>query len=91
MNLPTRVVKVSSLVLDREYRIVRAERVGERPLISFSGVSPDYISQVFLPHSVIYTDEDLRVISSEDGFYILVYRGRIGRSEFHMVDVLRDM
>jgi hypothetical protein len=63
MEYPTRVVCVSSLVLDKEYPIVRVERVGDRLKIYFLD-SPDYISQTFLPHSGVYSDEDLRTINS---------------------------
>jgi hypothetical protein len=79
MSLPTRKVRIPSLVVDKEYRIIRVERL----LISFLGDSPEYISQVLISHSRDYTDEDLRVISSSN----LVYRGRIGISEFHMLHV----
>jgi hypothetical protein len=69
-------------MVDKEYRIIRVERVSDRLLISFLGDSPEYIYQV-LSHSRDYTDEDLRVISSSN----LVYTGRIGISEFHMLDI----
>jgi hypothetical protein len=84
MSLPTRLVRFSSLVVDKEYRIIRVERVGDSLLISFLGDSPDYISQVSLTHSRTYRDEDLRIINSSSN---LIYRGRIGGSEFHMLDI----
>jgi hypothetical protein len=87
MSLPTHVVRIPSLVVDKEYRIIRVERVGDRLLISFLADSPEYIYQVLLSHLSDYTDEDLRVISSS----ILVYRGRIGISEFHTLDIQRSV
>jgi hypothetical protein len=69
---------------------MRMERVGDRLKISFLD-SPDYISQVFLPHSGVYSDEDLTAINSGHTFYTLAYRGHIGESAFHVVDVLNAM
>jgi hypothetical protein len=84
MSFPTRVVRIPSLVVDKEYRIIRVERVGDRLLISFLGDSPEYISQVSLSHYTNYTDEDLSIINSSSN---LIYRERIGVSEFQMSDI----
>jgi hypothetical protein len=72
-------------MVDKEYRIIRVERVGDRLLISFLGDSPEYISQVSLSHSDNYTDEGLRIINSTLN---LIYRGRAGVSEFHLLDIV---
>jgi hypothetical protein len=89
MEFPKRVVRISSLVLNKEYPIVMAERVGDMVLISFRD-SPDYISQVFLPHSSLYSDEDLKDINSRSSCYTLSYRGYIEESNFHMMDIIKD-
>jgi hypothetical protein len=52
------VVRVSSLVVDMGYPIIRAETVGDRVLITFRD-SPEHVSQVFLPYAFTYLDEDL--------------------------------
>jgi hypothetical protein len=87
MEFPTRVMQISSLILNKEYRIVRVEKVGDKILISFRD-SPDYISQVFLTYTYIYCDEDLDDMNSRSTFYTLVYRGCV--AGFHMLDIIKE-
>jgi hypothetical protein len=85
----THEVQVSSLVVDREYPINRAERVGDMVLITFRD-SPEYVSQVFLPYAFTYSDKDLNDINSRSTCYTIMYRGYIRDSTFHMVDIIKD-
>jgi hypothetical protein len=86
MEYPTRVVRVSSLMIHTPYPIIIEDTLGDSLLIYFLD-SPDYISQTLLPYAGVYcSNEDLAHINSWENFYTLVYRGRVGVSDCHVVD-----
>ena len=93
MDIPTRVVRIYSLVQNKEYSILRAERVNNfGNMIMFSvRDSPDSVSQIFLPQSykIIYTDEDLADINSYRTCYTLVYRGQTENLKFHILYIVK--
>ena len=95
METPTRVVRIDSLVQNKGYSILRAERAvthfGKMIMFSIRD-SPDYVSRIFLPksYSIIYIDEDLAEINSCTTCYTLVYRGHTEDSRFHVLDVVKD-
>jgi hypothetical protein len=78
MSLPTRVVSIASLVIDKEYPIVRVQRTCDWLLFSFRGDSPDYVSQVYVPHASMYSDGDIGDMNVNSHCYSLAYRGYIG-------------
>jgi hypothetical protein len=84
------MVRDSKLTLHRQYPIVRVERVCDRLLISFRA-SPDYVSQVYLPHASLYSDRDIRDMNHGGARYILAYRGYFPGTGYHLVDVIRDV
>jgi len=101
MDLPTRfqqastscVVRMESLVLNKECSILRSERVtnkfGTIVMLSIRD-SPDYISKIILPnpYAIIFTDEDLADINSDRKWYTLVYRGKSEDSKFHILETV---
>jgi hypothetical protein len=87
MDIPTRVVRVSSLVKYRPYPIISAERVGGSVLIKFLDL-PDHISQTPLDNAgCVFSDEDLANINSCENIYTMIYRGRVNGSDYHVIDV----
>jgi hypothetical protein len=90
MDLPTRVVSIASLVIDREYPIVRVQRTCDWLLFPFRGDSPDYVSQVYVPHASMYSDGDIEDMNINSHCYSLAYRGYIGVSHYHVLDLVRE-
>jgi hypothetical protein len=90
MEYTSRVMRISSLVIHRPYPIINAERVGDSLLISFLD-SPEYISQRQLPHAGVYfLKEELTHINAWETFYTLAYRGRVGMSDYHLIDFVLE-
>jgi len=90
MSLPTRVVNIASLVIEKEYPIVKVQRICDCLLFSFRGDSSDYISQLYVPHASMYSDGDIDDMNINSESYSLAYRGYVGFSQYHKLDLMRE-
>jgi len=63
------------------------ERSEEKLSVSFVD-SPDYISQVLLPHPHIFSDEDIRLINYDPSDFVLIYKGYLRQFRLHKVIVM---
>jgi hypothetical protein len=90
MILPTRVVIIASLVIDREYPIIWVQRTCDWLLFSFQGDFPDYESQVYVPHTSMYSDGDIEDMNINNHCYSLAYRAYIGFSRYNLSDQMRE-
>jgi hypothetical protein len=88
MSLPTRVVNIASLVIEKEYPIVMVQSICD--LFSFRGDSPDYISQLYVPHASMYSDGDIDDMNINSQSYSLAYRGYVGFSQYNLFDLMRE-
>ena len=88
-------MKLSSLQVDRKYRITRAERFATRfgpAIVVAIRDTPDRILKVFMPRRFysVFSDEDLEEINSEEVALNLVYKGQCVNTHAFKVAVERQ-